>query len=220
MIEFRRIFNYVFGLFLITLGVGLSIKSNLGSTPVSSIPYTLNVIWGIEIGVATVIFHTILVITELILLRSAFKPKHFLQVPVGILFGFFTTISVNLVNLLPDTSNIILIAIMVLVSTFLVALGLFFYVPTNIVPLSVEGITQAIAIVSNQPFTKVKVCFDVSVVVLSFVLCFIFTGVIGGSVGIGTIFSAIFVGITLKYINKLICQLSKKADILNVSKIE
>lgn len=204
MIEFRRIFNYVFGLFLITLGVGLSIKSNLGSTPVSSIPYTLNVIWGIEIGVATVIFHTILVITELILLRRAFKPKHFLQVPVGILFGFFTTISVNLVNLLPDTSNIILIAIMVLVSTFLVALGLFFYVPTNIVPLSVEGITQAIAIVSNQPFTKVKVCFDVSVVVISFVLCFIFTGVIGGSVGIGTIFSAIFVGITLKYINKVV----------------
>lgn len=204
MIEFRRIFNYVFGLFLITLGVGLSIKSNLGSTPVSSIPYTLNVIWGIEMGVATVIFHTILVITELILLRRAFKPKHFLQVPVGILFGFFTTISVNLVNLLPDTSNIILIAIMVLVSTFLVALGLFFYVPTNIVPLSVEGITQAIAIVSNQPFTKVKVCFDVSVVVLSFVLCFIFTGVIGGSVGIGTIFSAIFVGITLKYINKVV----------------
>ncbi|WP_407389773.1 DUF6198 family protein [Methanobrevibacter woesei] len=204
MIEFRRIFNYVFGLFLITLGVGLSIKSNLGSTPVSSIPYTLNVIWGIEIGVATVIFHTMLVITELILLRRAFKPKHFLQVPVGILFGFFTTISVNLVNLLPDTSNIILIVIMVLVSTFLVALGLFFYVPTNIVPLSVEGITQAIAIVSNQPFTKVKVCFDVSVVVLSFVLCFIFTGVIGGSVGIGTIFSAIFVGITLKYINKVV----------------
>ena len=204
MIEFRRIFNYVFGLFLITLGVGLSIKSNLGSTPVSSIPYTLNVIWGIEIGVATVIFHTMLVITELILLRRAFKPKHFLQVPVGILFGFFTTISVNLVNLLPDTSNIILIAIMVLVSTFLVALGLFFYVPTNIVPLSVEGITQAIAIVSNQPFTKVKVYFDVSVVVLSFVLCFIFTGVIGGSVGIGTIFSAIFVGITLKYINKVV----------------
>lgn len=204
MIEFRRIFNYVFGLFLITLGVGLSIKSNLGSTPVSSIPYTLNVIWGIEIGVATIIFHTILVITELILLRRAFKPKHFLQVPVGILFGFFTTISVNLVNLLPDTSNIILIAIMVLVSTFLVALGLFFYVPTNIVPLSVEGITQAIAIVSNQPFTKVKVCFDVSVVVLSFVLCFLFTGVIGGSVGIGTIFSAIFVGITLKYINKVV----------------
>lgn len=204
MIEFRRIFNYVFGLFLITLGVGLSIKSNLGSTPVSSIPYTLNVIWGIEIGVATVIFHTMLVITELILLRRAFKPKHFLQVPVGILFGFFTTISVNLVNLLPDTSNIILIVIMVLVSTFLVALGLLFYVPTNIVPLSVEGITQAIAIVSNQPFTKVKVFFDVSVVVLSFVLCFIFTGVIGGSVGIGTIFSAIFVGITLKYINKVV----------------
>lgn len=204
MIEFNRFFNYIFGLFVITLGVGLSIKSGWGVTPVSSIPYTLNVIWGIEIGIATVIFHTLLVVIELILLRRAFKIKHFLQVPVGILFGVFTSFSVNVIDwLLPDSSNIFIIIIMVVFSAFLVALGLFFYVPTNIVPLSVEGITQAIAIVSNQPFTKVKVCFDISVVALSLVLCLIFIAS-WGSVGIGTIFSAVFVGIILKYINKVV----------------
>ena len=60
----RRIFNYIFGLYLITLGVAFSIKSGLGSAPVSSIPYSMNLIWAIEIGIATIIFHSMLVIIE------------------------------------------------------------------------------------------------------------------------------------------------------------
>lgn len=199
----KRIFNYLFGLFLMTLGVGFSIKSNLGSTPVSSIPYTLTVIWGIEIGQATILFHVFLVGVEVLLLRSAFKPKHFLQVFVGILFGYFTSFSVYLTGLLPDPANIFISLGLIVLSVFLVALGLFFYVPTNIVPLSVEGVTQAIAIVSNRPFPRIKVYFDVTIVISSFILCYVFLGIIGGSVGIGTIIAAIFVGITLKYIQKL-----------------
>lgn len=199
----KRIFNYLFGLFLITLGIGLSIKSNLGSLPVSTIPYTIDLIWGIEIGVATFLFQAFLVVIELILLRRDFKVKHFLQVFVGVLFGYFTSFSVNLTSMLPDPSNIFISIILTIISIFLVALGLFFYVPTNIVPLSVEGVTQAIAIVFNKPFPRIKVYFDVTVVVSSFVLCYIFLGTIGGSVGVGTVISAIFVGITLKYIQKL-----------------
>ncbi|MDO5848497.1 MAG: DUF6198 family protein [Methanobrevibacter sp.] len=188
---------------MITLGVGFSIKSNLGSTPVSTIPYTMDLIWGIEIGIATIIFHAILVGIELVLLRSDFKPKHFLQVFVGVLFGWFTSISVSLTAMLPIPSNFYISIALIVLSTFLVALGLFFYVPANIIPLSVEGVTQAIAIVSNQPFPKIKVLFDVTVVASSVVLCYLFLGIIGGSVGIGTIISALFVGTTLKYIQKL-----------------
>lgn len=47
-LTFKRVFNYLLGLWFITLGIGFSIKSNLGATPVSSIPYTLNLIWGID----------------------------------------------------------------------------------------------------------------------------------------------------------------------------
>lgn len=82
-LTFKRVFNYLLGLWFITLGIGFSIKSNLGATPVSSIPYTLNLIWGIEIGKATIIFHAVLVLIELILLGKDFKIKHFLQVFVG-----------------------------------------------------------------------------------------------------------------------------------------
>lgn len=202
-LTFKRIFNYLFGLFLITLGVGFSIKSNLGSTPVSTVPYTMNLIWGIEIGIATIIFHAFLVFIELLLLRSDFKPKHFFQVFVGVLFGWFTSISVYLTALIPLPNIFIINLILIFLSTFLVALGLFFYVPANIIPLSVEGVTQAIAIVSNKPFPKIKVYFDVTIVAGSVIICYLFLHIIGGSVGIGTIFAAIFVGITLKYIQKI-----------------
>lgn len=198
----KRIFNYIFGLYLITLGVAFSIKSGLGSAPVSSIPYAMNLIWAVEIGVATFIFHALLVVIELILLKKDFKKKHFLQVFVGVLFGAFTSFSVSLMYFISPANNFIIALVMIVVSIFLIALGLFFYVPTNIIPLSVEGVTQAVAIVTNKPFPTIKVYFDICVVTTSLVLSFIFLGDFG-SVGIGTVLGALFVGTTVKYIHKL-----------------
>ena len=201
-LTFKRIFNYIFGLFLITLGVAFSIKSDLGSAPVSSIPYAMNLIWAIEIGVATFIFHAFLVAIELLLLRRDFKPKHFLQVFVGVLFGAFTSFSVSLMYFIPPADSLWVALIMSLLSIFFIALGLFFYVPTNIVPLSVEGVTQAIAIVTNKPFSIIKVCFDVMIVASALILSYAFLGNFG-SVGIGTILGALFIGITVKLIHKI-----------------
>lgn len=201
-LTFKRIFNYIFGLYLITLGVAFSIKSGLGSAPVSSIPYAMNLVWNIEIGVATFLFQALLVVIELILLRRAFKPKHFLQVFVGVLFGAFTSFSVSLMGFIPPAGNLIIAFLMSILSILLIALGLFFYVPTNIIPLSVEGVTQAVAIVSNRPFSRIKVYFDVCVVSSALIISYVFLGQLG-SVGIGTILGAVFVGTTVKYIHKI-----------------
>ncbi|MEE0902398.1 MAG: DUF6198 family protein [Methanobrevibacter sp.] len=201
-LTFRRVFNYVFGLYLITLGVAFSIKSGLGSAPVSSIPYAMDLIWLINIGVATFIFHAFLVLIEWILLRENFKRKHFLQVFVGVLFGVFTSFSVSLMNFIPPTDNFLIALLMTAVAIFFIALGLFFYVPTNLIPLSVEGVTQAIAIVSDRPFSKIKVYLDISIVTTALILSYGFLGQLG-SVGVGTIIGALFIGTTVKYIHKV-----------------
>lgn len=198
----KRILNYILGLYLITLGVAFSIKSGLGSAPVSSIPYAMNLIWNIEIGVATFIFHALLVLIELILLRGDFRKKHFLQVFVGVLFGAFTSFSVAIVGFIPPAEGLITGLLMTAMSIFLIALGLFFYVPTNIIPLSVEGVTQAIAIVTDKPFSTIKVYFDITVVSTALILSYGFLGQLG-SVGIGTILGALFIGTTVKYIHKI-----------------
>ena len=201
-LTFKRIFNYIFGLFLITLGVAFSIKSELGSTPVASIPYALNLILKWDLGITTFIFQIFLVFLELILLRNNFKRKHFLQVFVSLIFGVFTSFSISLVSFVPQASNMPVALLMSVVSVFLIALGIFFYVPTNLVPISVEGATQAIAIVTKRPFPQIKICFDVTVVISSLILSYVFLGNFG-SVGIGTIIGAVFIGYTVKLIHKI-----------------
>lgn len=56
---------YFLGLFVMTIGIALSVKSNLGVSPVSSIPYTITCVWGLEMGKATILFHVILVLIPL-----------------------------------------------------------------------------------------------------------------------------------------------------------
>ena len=88
---FVRISAYVIGLLIMTLGVAISVKSNLGVSPVSSIPYTMTCVIGLEMGKATILFHGILVLFQILLLRRAFQAKNLLQIFAGILFGYFTT---------------------------------------------------------------------------------------------------------------------------------
>ena len=201
-LTFKRIFNYIFGLFLITLGVAFSIKSGLGSTPVASIPYALNLILNVDLGITTFAFQVFLVIIQLILLRSDFKPKHFFQLFVSVIFGFLTTFSMSLITFIPPADSLLIALLMSAASIVLIALGIFFYVPTNIVPISVEGATQTMAIVLKKPFSRMKVYFDVTVVLSSLILSYVFLGSFG-SVGIGTVLGALCIGSTVKLIHKI-----------------
>ena len=80
-----RIPMYFIGLFIMTIGIAFSVKSNLGVSPVSSIPYTMTCVWGIEMGKATILFHVVLVLIQILLLRKKFKPVQFLQWPMPML---------------------------------------------------------------------------------------------------------------------------------------
>ena len=103
-----RLPMYLIGLFIMTIGIAISVKSNLGVSPVSSIPYTMTCIWGIEMGKATILFHIVLVLIQLIILRKNFKLISLLQIPVGVVFGYFTTFCNYLASFLPDTDNLVI----------------------------------------------------------------------------------------------------------------
>ena len=81
-----RVLFYIGGIMIIALGVGIAIKSDLGVSPVSSIPYTLDRVAGIETGNATILFNIFLVFVQIALLRKDFKPINFLQVLISFLY--------------------------------------------------------------------------------------------------------------------------------------
>lgn len=205
----QRFISYITGLFIMTIGIAISVKSNLGVSPVSSVPYAMTRCWNIEMGRATIIFQSFLVLMQLFILRKKFKIRSLLQVPVGIVFGYFTTFSNHLMTFLPDVDNYAVRIFMILISIVLIAVGLSFYIPANIMPLASEGVMQAFAEVTGIAFPKLKVAFDVSVVVISLAVCLIVTKS-PGSVGIGTVLAAVLVGIVLGRIIKLRTTIKKR----------
>ena len=196
-----RIPMYFVGLFIMTIGIALSVKSNLGVSPVSSIPYTMTCVWGIEMGKATIIFHAALVFIQILILRKRFKPINLLQVVVGIVFGYFTTFCNYLATYLPSTDNTVMRIVLMLVSTVFIAVGIFFYLPADLIPLAGEGVMQAVSDVTKIEFSKVKIGFDCSMVVISVITCLICIHSLG-SVGVGTVIAAFLVGFNLGRVNK------------------
>lgn len=196
-----RIPMYFVGLFIMTIGIALSVKSNLGVSPVSSIPYTMTCVWGIEMGKATIIFHAALVFIQILILRKRFKPINLLQVVVGIVFGYFTTFCNYLATYLPSTDNMVMRIVLMLVSTVFIAVGIFFYLPADLIPLAGESVMQAVSDVTKIEFSKVKIGFDCSMVVISVITCLICIHSLG-SVGVGTVIAAFLVGFNLGRVNK------------------
>lgn len=180
-----------------TLGVAVSVKSDLGVSPISSIPYTMTCATGLDLGVATIVFSVIMVLLQAVVLRKNFSLMNFLQLPVGIIFGMFMTFCCGMIERFPDPANMAVQLIMMLISTFIVAVGVFMYVPAGFIPLAPEGLMLAIVRVGKFKFANVKICFDVTMVTISAVSCLIILKELG-SVGIGTVVAAVLVGTEVK----------------------
>ena len=197
-----RIAFYLVGFLVMTFGIALSVKSDLGVSPVTSIPYTITCIAGLDLGLSTIVFHVALVILQIALLRRAFQVKNLLQVPVGVLFGAFTTFSVSVLAFIPTPTDVWAQIVMMLASTVFVAFGIFLYVPADFIPLAGEGAMLAISQLSKKKFSTVKLAFDISMMVVSLIACLLVLHSLG-SVGVGTVIAAVLVGSELKVLTKL-----------------
>ena len=199
----RRVCLFVGGLFIMSFGVAFSIVSTLGTTPISSISYALALITNINIGITTFIFNAALIFMQLLILRSDFKKKRLLQFINCLLFGYFTDLALYIVSFVPFDGSLIMCVIFLIVSIFLIAFGIFVYMPANIAPLPGEGCVEAIAIVTGWRFSTIKIGFDATMVIIALVMCGLWYTNILGAVNIGTIVSAFLVGFTLRQINNL-----------------
>lgn len=186
-----------------SLGVAFSIKSTFGTTPISSISYSLALCTGIDIGITTFIFNAALIFIQMIILRSKFKPRRLLQFINCFLFGYFTDVALFIVYSMNIPDNLIINVILIFVSILLTAFGIFVYMPANIAPLPGEGCVESIAIVTGWRFSSIKIAFDTVMVVIALLMCVFFYTNPFASVNIGTVISAFMVGFTLRQIAKL-----------------
>lgn len=200
---FKRICSFVIGLFIMSLGVAFSIISTLGTTPISSISYSLALITNINIGITTFIFNATLILVQFLILRSRFHKKRLLQLINCLLFGYFTDLALYIVSFIPFDGSILMMIVFLAVSIFFTALGIFIYMPANIAPLPGEGCVESVAIVTGWRFSTIKIAFDALMVIVSLIMCGLWYTNILGAVNVGTIISAFMVGFTLRQIANL-----------------
>ena len=206
----KRILLFILGLFIMAFGVSFSIVSTLGTTPISSIAYALVLITNIDIGITTFVFNAALILLQFLILRSRFHKKRLLQLINCIVFSYFNTLALAVVSQIPFDGSVLMMAVFLIVSIFLIAFGIFVYMPANIAPLPGEGCVEAVAIVTGWRFSTIKIGFDATMVAIALLMCWLWYATPFGAVNIGTVISAFMVGFTLRQINNIYAHITGK----------
>ena len=197
----KRIIIYILGMFIIALGVNVAKKSALGISPNNAVPFVLAGNFPqITTGDWVSIVFSLFVLLQWLILGKDFKWYYIFQFVISFIFGRFVNWSVFLV---PNISGIFLQITYIILSTFLIALGIILYLAPNIMSMPAEGVAQALAKRTKKPLSACKMAFDVFLTLTALLLSFIFFGEIR-EIGVGTIILAFGVGYVIKLLNKAI----------------
>jgi uncharacterized membrane protein YczE len=219
VMSFKRIIVYIFGLWIMTLGIALAVNSNFGVFPVTTLPYVVCRILGITVGYGTMVAYAVYIFLQIFIYRKEFKFLSILQFPCAIMFGYFTDFCKWLTEpmiqatygaaLAADgTATAISVVWQVAwccIGVFLVALGLRGYLTADIIAIPPDALVVAFAWATKKHLGVCKRAFDcVScglAVILSLAVMHDYKGL-----WFGTLIAALGVGTLLKPITKIILE--------------
>lgn len=206
----NRVVFYIIGLFFIALGVAFSVNSQLGVSPVNSLPYVISVIIGKDLGTVVIVVFCFYILVQILLLRKEFQWINLTQIVFSTIFGYFVDFAKYILGDFTIPTYLGKLT-MLAISILLVALGICIYVNVKLVNMPMEGMTAAIQkkVFKNKTFSDVKVIMDCLVVAVGILLSFTFLGKLVG-IREGTVLCAILVGKVMKILQKWIMPILEK----------
>ena len=199
---FKRYLCLLVGLMTIAFGIAFSIKADLGTSPVSSVPYVVSQLTPLTVGNVTILLHSCLILLQLILLRRRFTLLHLLQLPAAIVFGYLTDFAIWAtagLNPVGYPQQLLCCA----VGVVLVGLGVSLEFTANVLMLAAEGMSKTLAAVTGCKPGNAKVAVDSTLVLIAVVLSLVFLRRLSG-VREGTVAAALLVGTLSKFFQKLL----------------
>lgn len=198
----KRYLFFFIGLFINSFGISLITKASLGTSPISSVPYTLSLAFSPTLGMFTLYMSMILVVVQLILLRRNFPKQYWLQIPISFLFSGFIDLTMYLLHFLTPESYIVKL-LCLLLGCGILGFGVFMEVVADVVMLPGECFVNAISKTFHTDFGKTKVAFDSSMAITAAIISLIlFHGLSG--VREGTIIAAVLVGMIARFLKRRI----------------
>lgn len=198
----KRYVVFILGLFINSLGVSFITKANLGTSPISSIPYVLSLQFPMTIGQFTIIFSLLLIALQIIILRKDFKLLDLLQIPVSVAFGYFIDLTMLMLDWLNPESYMFQI-IYLLIGCVILGFGVYLEMLANVIMLPGESFVRSVVKRWQRNFGNTKVCFDASMTICAGLLSVLFFFQLQG-VREGTIIAAILVGFIAKFFDKIL----------------
>ena len=189
----KRFIFYLLGLSLVAFGINIAKVSDLGISPVSSIPFVLGARFDfLTHGQCTTVIYAAFVLVQLLLLLKDFKWYYLLQIAVAFVHLVLSTPDLDVVKLL-----------LILISMIFIAFGILFYLEANIMSMPGEGVTVAISTRFKCTVPTAKLIFDISITAIAVILSLCFFGELK-IVREGTLICMVGVGLIMKPIMKLL----------------
>lgn len=198
----KRYLVFFLGLVIQSVGITLVVKSLLGTSPISSVPYVLSLALPFTFGQTTMAVSILFVVAQFLLARENFPPIQFLQIPINLIFGVCIDISMYLLAWVVPQAYLMKIFVL-LFGAVLVALGVALQILADVLMLSGEGIVYAISCVFKIEFGKVKTRFDCFLVATAVILSLFYLGTIEG-VREGTLISALVTGVIARFFIRML----------------
>ncbi len=200
----KRYFLFILGLFFTGLGVAFARHSALGVSPISSVANVLSIRFTFfSLGNWLILWNCVLILGQILVLRRDFKIYQLLQIPLSVLFGYFTDFGMWIVHFIPATNYAVQFALL-LCGILVIAFGVSLTVIANVIMNSGEAIVKAVSDKWNFEFGNVKVFFDISCVTISVLLSLLLFNLKIVGTREGTIITALCTGFAVKKITKLI----------------
>ena len=201
----RRILVFAMGLLVISLSIGFITKASLGTPPISSIPYSLSLIFpSLTLGNFTIIYSLLLVLLQLVILgKEADKVSLGLQVIISFVFGYFIDFGLMILGDFSPEIYWERIAC-VLIGCFGLAFGVYLQIVADFTMVPGDGFAYALSVrIKRKPYRVVRVCSDVTMIVIAALIGMVAMGTPGG-VREGTVICALLIGtIAGVYFSKL-----------------
>ena len=195
-------------LFIMTIGVAVCVRSMLGSSVISVLPYVFetagkqSLVPALTIGQYTYLMNAILVVGQICVLRKDFEWVQLFQLLVGFVFGSLIDLNMWLTSWLIPT-DLGSKALAQIVGCTILGIGIALEVRCGSVTMPGEGFPVAISRVTGVEFPKVKIVVDVTLVLLGVVACYAFWGAWQWYiVGVGTLFAMFYVGFIVRLTGK------------------
>jgi len=198
----KRYTLFIISLFFSALGVAFTKHGELGVSPISSVGNVMSCKFvSFSLGTWLIIWNCVLIIGQIAILRKKFQPVQLLQVPLSFLFGWFTDFGMWIVSFIPADRYPVQL-IMVIIGIIILGFGISLSVIANVIMNSGEAFVKAVSDKIHKEFGNVKIAFDILCVILALILSLIFFNFTIVGTREGTIISALFTGVSVKFFNK------------------